>query len=208
MYYFNINIWLQKVCKIWGFLLVFPISAVPCNSWGVRTQDNELEIISDYFQSFFLLLNPRVGHKAIVDTPVRLLYRCYENDLFILLLHIPCKLLKIIKIKEIIFVFIFYMRQVEEEEPTGYIRYEKFEPVMMKILLERRQVEEENNHFLKTSFYVLFLHQMFCEYSIAWFLDCTRKIMRWLSNIFFDETLMVDNKFRSYLRLVSYVVIV
>lgn len=44
------------------------------------------------------------------------------------------------------------MRQVEEEEPTGYIRYEKFEPVMMKILLERRQVEEENNHFLKTSF--------------------------------------------------------
>ena len=59
------------------------------------------------------------------------------------------------------------MRQVEEEEPTGYIRYEKFEPVMMKILLERRQVEEENNHFFFFSFYVLFLHQMFCEYSIA-----------------------------------------
>ncbi|KAM4812649.1 dynein regulatory complex protein 8 isoform 6-T6 [Urocitellus parryii] len=27
---------------------------------------------------------------------------------------------------------------VEEEEPTGYIRYEKFLPVMTKVLLERR----------------------------------------------------------------------
>ena len=27
---------------------------------------------------------------------------------------------------------------VEEEEPTGYIRYEKFEPQMLKILIERR----------------------------------------------------------------------
>ncbi|XP_023472748.1 dynein regulatory complex protein 8 isoform X1 [Equus przewalskii] len=28
--------------------------------------------------------------------------------------------------------------QVEEEEPTGYIRYEKFLPVMTQVLLERR----------------------------------------------------------------------
>ena len=28
--------------------------------------------------------------------------------------------------------------KVEEEEPTGYIKFEKFEPVIMKILLEKR----------------------------------------------------------------------
>ncbi|KAF5918137.1 hypothetical protein HPG69_018478 [Diceros bicornis minor] len=28
--------------------------------------------------------------------------------------------------------------EVEEEEPTGYIRFEKFLPVMTKVLLERR----------------------------------------------------------------------
>ena len=28
--------------------------------------------------------------------------------------------------------------QVEEEEPTGYIRFEKFLPVMTEVLLERR----------------------------------------------------------------------
>uniref|UniRef100_A0A287D8H1 EF-hand domain-containing protein n=1 Tax=Ictidomys tridecemlineatus TaxID=43179 RepID=A0A287D8H1_ICTTR len=30
------------------------------------------------------------------------------------------------------------LAEVEEEEPTGYIRYEKFLPVMTKVLLERR----------------------------------------------------------------------
>ena len=30
------------------------------------------------------------------------------------------------------------LSMVEEEEPTGYIRFEKFEPVMLKILLERK----------------------------------------------------------------------
>ncbi|XP_032225225.2 dynein regulatory complex protein 8 [Nematostella vectensis] len=30
------------------------------------------------------------------------------------------------------------LADTEEEEPTGYIRFEKFEPVMLKILLERR----------------------------------------------------------------------
>lgn len=28
--------------------------------------------------------------------------------------------------------------KVEEDEPTGYVRYEKFEPTMMKILMERK----------------------------------------------------------------------
>ncbi|XP_051003938.1 dynein regulatory complex protein 8 [Acomys russatus] len=31
-----------------------------------------------------------------------------------------------------------FIAEVEEEEPTGYIRYEKFLPVMTKVLLERR----------------------------------------------------------------------
>ncbi|KFO25461.1 EF-hand calcium-binding domain-containing protein 2 [Fukomys damarensis] len=31
-----------------------------------------------------------------------------------------------------------WLAQVEEEEPTGYIRYEKFLPVMTKVLLEGR----------------------------------------------------------------------
>ncbi|XP_040824026.1 dynein regulatory complex protein 8 [Ochotona curzoniae] len=30
------------------------------------------------------------------------------------------------------------LAEVEEEEPTGYIRYEKFLPVMTKVLLEKR----------------------------------------------------------------------
>ncbi|CAJ0966683.1 unnamed protein product [Ranitomeya imitator] len=30
------------------------------------------------------------------------------------------------------------LRKVEEEEPTGYIRFEKFLPMMTKVLLERR----------------------------------------------------------------------
>jgi hypothetical protein len=29
---------------------------------------------------------------------------------------------------------------VEEEEPTGYVRYEKFEPVMMNILMQKKLV--------------------------------------------------------------------
>ena len=32
------------------------------------------------------------------------------------------------------------MSQVEEEEPTGFIRFEKFQPMMAKVLLERRFV--------------------------------------------------------------------
>ena len=32
------------------------------------------------------------------------------------------------------------LMQVEEEEPTGFIRYEKFQPMMAKVLLERRFV--------------------------------------------------------------------
>ncbi|KAG8583242.1 hypothetical protein GDO81_008333 [Engystomops pustulosus] len=30
------------------------------------------------------------------------------------------------------------LAEVEEEEPTGYIRFEKFSPMMTKVLLERR----------------------------------------------------------------------
>lgn len=30
--------------------------------------------------------------------------------------------------------------QVEEDEPTGYVRYEKFEPVMMNILMAKKLV--------------------------------------------------------------------
>jgi hypothetical protein len=29
---------------------------------------------------------------------------------------------------------------VEEDEPTGYVRYEKFEPVMMNILMQKKLV--------------------------------------------------------------------
>ena len=47
--------------------------------------------------------------------------------------------------------------QMEEDEPTGYIRFERFEPVMMKILLERK---------LAHSFYFLvFIFQYFDAFS-------------------------------------------
>lgn len=38
---------------------------------------------------------------------------------------------------------------VEEEEPTGYIRYEKFEPVMLRILIERRYRPANEEKLLK-----------------------------------------------------------
>ncbi len=30
------------------------------------------------------------------------------------------------------------LQEVEEEEPTGFIRYEKFQPMMARVLVERR----------------------------------------------------------------------
>ncbi len=30
------------------------------------------------------------------------------------------------------------IQEVEEEEPTGFIRYEKFQPMMTRVLVERR----------------------------------------------------------------------
>lgn len=46
------------------------------------------------------------------------------------------------------------INEVEEDEPTGYIRFEKFEPAMMRILLERkyRPASEEQ---LRKAFEVL-----------------------------------------------------
>ncbi|XP_065051477.1 dynein regulatory complex protein 8-like [Rhopilema esculentum] len=41
------------------------------------------------------------------------------------------------------------LSDVEEEEPTGYIRFEKFEPVMMKILLERKYKPANEEQLLK-----------------------------------------------------------
>ena len=32
----------------------------------------------------------------------------------------------------------FFFMQIEEEESTGYIRFEKFLPMMTKVLMERR----------------------------------------------------------------------
>ncbi|XP_074608086.1 dynein regulatory complex protein 8-like [Acropora palmata] len=41
------------------------------------------------------------------------------------------------------------LAEVEEEEPTGYIRFEKFEPVMLKILLERRYKAAPEDQIMK-----------------------------------------------------------
>lgn len=41
------------------------------------------------------------------------------------------------------------LTSVEEDEPTGYIRYEKFEPVMMRILLERKYKAASEEKLLK-----------------------------------------------------------
>eukprot|EP00112_Aurelia_sp_Birch-Aquarium-sp1_P021577 Seg585.3 transcript_id=Seg585.3/GoldUCD/mRNA.D3Y31 product="Dynein regulatory complex protein 8" protein_id=Seg585.3/GoldUCD/D3Y31 len=41
------------------------------------------------------------------------------------------------------------LAEVEEEEPTGYIRFEKFEPAMMKILLERKYKPANEEQLLK-----------------------------------------------------------
>ncbi|CAH3178304.1 unnamed protein product [Porites lobata] len=41
------------------------------------------------------------------------------------------------------------LAEVEEEEPTGYIRFEKFEPAMLKILLERRYKPAPEDQIMK-----------------------------------------------------------
>lgn len=41
------------------------------------------------------------------------------------------------------------LAEVEEEEPTGYIRFEKFEPVMLKTLLERRYKPAPEDQIMK-----------------------------------------------------------
>ncbi|EDV19639.1 EF-hand calcium-binding domain-containing protein 2 [Trichoplax sp. H2] len=39
--------------------------------------------------------------------------------------------------------------EMEEEEPTGYIKYEKFEPVMMKVILERKYKPQSEDILMK-----------------------------------------------------------
>ncbi|XP_064603609.1 LOW QUALITY PROTEIN: dynein regulatory complex protein 8-like [Liolophura sinensis] len=46
------------------------------------------------------------------------------------------------------------LAEIEEEEPTGYIRFEKFLPKMTKILLERRYKPSPEDQLLK-AFHVL-----------------------------------------------------
>jgi len=41
------------------------------------------------------------------------------------------------------------LADMEEDEPTGYIRFERFEPVMMKILLERKYRPASEDQLLK-----------------------------------------------------------
>ncbi|XP_066911928.1 dynein regulatory complex protein 8-like [Clytia hemisphaerica] len=41
------------------------------------------------------------------------------------------------------------LTEVEEEEPTGYIRFEKFEPVMLRILIERKYRPASEEAILK-----------------------------------------------------------
>ncbi|XP_065838752.1 dynein regulatory complex protein 8-like [Oscarella lobularis] len=39
--------------------------------------------------------------------------------------------------------------EVEEDEPTGFIRYERFEPMMIRVLMERRYRPENEDQILK-----------------------------------------------------------
>ncbi|GFR87619.1 EF-hand calcium-binding domain-containing protein 2-like [Elysia marginata] len=41
------------------------------------------------------------------------------------------------------------LAEIEEEEPTGYIRFEKFEPMMTKVLMERRYKPSPEDQILK-----------------------------------------------------------
>jgi len=52
---------------------------------------------------------------------------------------------------------LFLIVKVEEEEPTGFVRYEKFEPVLCRILLERRYQPASEEQLLK-AFKVTFAH--------------------------------------------------
>ena len=40
------------------------------------------------------------------------------------------------------------IQEVEEEEPTGFIRFEKFQPMMARVLMERRYVHHSHTHTL------------------------------------------------------------
>lgn len=41
--------------------------------------------------------------------------------------------------------------QIEEEEPTGYIRFEKFLPMMTRVLMERRSGDKLRFSFVSFS---------------------------------------------------------
>ena len=47
--------------------------------------------------------------------------------------------------------------QVEEEEPTGFVRYEKFEPVLCRILLERRYQPVSEEQLLKAFKVIIYI---------------------------------------------------
>lgn len=47
------------------------------------------------------------------------------------------------------YMYCMILSQVEEEEPTGFVRYEKFEPVLCRILLERRYQPVSEEQLLK-----------------------------------------------------------
>ena len=38
------------------------------------------------------------------------------------------------------------IQEVEEEEPTGFIRFEKFQPMMARVLMERRYITHTITH--------------------------------------------------------------
>ena len=56
--------------------------------------------------------------------------------------------------------------QVEEEEPTGFVRYEKFEPVLCRILLERRYQPVSEEQLLKAFKVIIYILITLCVYVI------------------------------------------
>jgi len=44
-----------------------------------------------------------------------------------------------------------YTLQIEEDEPTGFIRFEKFQPMMSRVLMERRYSQPQKVHMCMVS---------------------------------------------------------
>ena len=60
---------------------------------------------------------------------------------------------------------------MEEEEPTGFVRYEKFEPVLCRILLERRYQPASEEQLLKA-------FKVIHAYGVVYFICCTHYCTR------------------------------